>query len=59
VRFVEMIECMIERGVTRMLEIGPGRVLTGLVRCIDAKLARGNLSTFSEMAKAARFVAAA
>ena len=59
VRFVEMVECMVELGVTHVLEIGPGRVLTGLIRCIDAKLARGNLSTFSEMAKAARFVAAA
>ncbi len=38
-----------------MLEIGPGRVLTGLIRCIDAKLARGNLSRFSELADAARF----
>jgi len=58
VRFVEMVECMAERGVTRMLEIGPGRVLTGLIRCIDSKLARGNLSTFSELPKAARFAAA-
>jgi [acyl-carrier-protein] S-malonyltransferase len=59
VRFVEMVECMAERGVTRMLEIGPGRVLTGLIRCIDAKLSRGNLSTFSELADAARFAATA
>ncbi len=55
VRFVEMVEHMAERGVTRMLEIGPGRVLTGLIRCIDAKLARGSLSRFSELADAARF----
>jgi [acyl-carrier-protein] S-malonyltransferase len=57
VRFVEMVECMAERGVTRVLEIGPGRVLTGLIRRIDAKLTRGNLSTFSELTDAARFAA--
>ena len=59
VRFVEMVECMAERGVTRVLEIGPGRVLTGLIRRIDAKLARGNLSTLSELTDAARFAAVA
>jgi len=59
VRFVEMIEYMTGRGVTRMLEIGPGRVLTGLIRCIDAKLARRSLSTSSELAKAVRFAAVA
>jgi [acyl-carrier-protein] S-malonyltransferase len=59
VRFVEMIEYMAERGVTRVLEIGPGRVLTGLIRRIDAKLARGNLSTSSELTEAARFAALA
>jgi [acyl-carrier-protein] S-malonyltransferase len=57
VRFVEMVECMAERGVTRVLEIGPGRVLTGLVQRIDAKLERGNLSTLSELMDAARFAA--
>ena len=59
VRFVEMVECMAERGVTRVLEIGPGRVLTGLIRRIDSKLARGNLSTFSELTDAANFAALA
>ncbi len=59
VRFVEMVECMAERGVTRVLEIGPGRVLTGLIRRLDAKLARGNLSTVSELTDAARFSAVA
>jgi [acyl-carrier-protein] S-malonyltransferase len=59
VRFVEMVECMVERGVTRVLEIGPGRVLTGLIRRIDAKLARGNLSTVAELPDAARFASVA
>ncbi len=50
---------MAERGVTRVLEIGPGRVLTGLIRRIDSKLARGNLSTLSELTDAAHFAALA
>ena len=49
VRFVEMIAAMTERGVDRVLEIGPGRVLTGLVRRIDRGVGRGNLSVASEL----------
>jgi [acyl-carrier-protein] S-malonyltransferase len=59
VRFVEMVEAMVESGVTRVLEVGPGRVLSGLIRRIDAKLERGNLSAFSELTEAARFAAGA
>jgi len=32
VRWVECVEAMVAAGVTRMVELGPGRVLTGLVR---------------------------
>jgi [acyl-carrier-protein] S-malonyltransferase len=59
VRFVDMVEWMSGRGVNRMLEIGPGRVLTGLIRCIDANLARRNFSKLSELEDAARFATAA
>ncbi len=59
VRFTEMVREMARLGVTRVLEIGPGRVLTGLVRRIDAGLARGNLSVVEELPEAARFAAAA
>jgi [acyl-carrier-protein] S-malonyltransferase len=58
VRFTEMIREMARLGVTRVLEVGPGRVLTGLVRRIDPALERGNLSVADELAGAARFAAA-
>jgi len=57
VRFTEMIQEMARLGVTRVLEIGPGRVLTGLVRRIDPALGRGNLSVAEELPEAARFAA--
>jgi [acyl-carrier-protein] S-malonyltransferase len=59
VRFVEMVGYLSERGVTRVLEVGPGRVLTGLVRRIDASIRRGNLSSLAELDQAASFVAGA
>ena len=57
VRFTEMIRAMARLGVTRVLEIGPGRVLAGLVRRIDPALARANLSVADELPEAARFAA--
>ena len=59
VRFVEMIAAMTQRGVERVLEIGPGKVLTGLVRRIDRNIERGNLSGASELDAAASFAAGA
>jgi [acyl-carrier-protein] S-malonyltransferase len=35
VRWIESVETMAARGVTRFIEIGPKDVLTGLVRRID------------------------
>jgi [acyl-carrier-protein] S-malonyltransferase len=57
VRFVEMVERMRELGVTRLLEIGPGRVLSGLVARIDRGLARASLSGAGDLAGALRFLA--
>jgi len=57
VRFVEMVRAMAREGVERILEIGPGRVLTGLVRRIDRKLECRSLSLSGEVAEAAAFVA--
>ncbi|MGE4614516.1 MAG: acyltransferase domain-containing protein, partial [Planctomycetota bacterium] len=34
VQFLEMIEEMVQRGATTFLEVGPGQVLTGLIRSI-------------------------
>jgi len=58
VRFTEMIREMARLGVTRVLEIGPGRVLTGLVRRIDPALERENLGVAADLGGAAAFVAA-
>jgi [acyl-carrier-protein] S-malonyltransferase len=58
VRFVEMIQSLSKQGVTRVLEIGPGRVLTGLVRRIDRNLDRANLSEHADLAGAVEFVTA-
>jgi len=58
VRFTEMIREMARLGVTRVLEIGPGRVLSGLLRRIDPALERANLSVADELPEAARFAAA-
>ncbi len=55
VRFSEMVQKLVQLGVTRVLEVGPGRVLTGLVRRIDAGLERANLGLFRELPEAARF----
>jgi [acyl-carrier-protein] S-malonyltransferase len=55
VRFTESVRRMAALGATRLLEIGPGRVLGGLVARIERGLARGNLSTAAELAEAAAF----
>lgn len=57
VRFVEMVHHLVAGGVTRVLEVGPGRVLTGLVRRIDKSVARGNCSVSDDVADAASFAA--
>ncbi len=57
VRFVEMIEHLVERGVRRVLEVGPGRVLGGLVARIAPGLERFSLTDADGLDDAARFVA--
>lgn len=39
VRWVETVQKMSERGITRLIECGPGKVLTGLTKRIDGTLA--------------------
>ncbi len=56
VRFTEVVRRLRELGVTAMLEVGPGRVLTGLVRRIDRSFALAALSGASELSPAADFV---
>ncbi len=57
VRFDEMIERLALLGVRSVLEVGPGRVLNGLVARIAPDLARGNLGSAADLDAAALFVA--
>jgi [acyl-carrier-protein] S-malonyltransferase len=45
VRFIESVRKLAALGVTRVIEIGPGSVLTGLVARIERSLARANVAT--------------
>jgi [acyl-carrier-protein] S-malonyltransferase len=55
VRFTEMVERLAAEGVTHVLEVGPGRVLSGLVSRIDRRLARAGLSGRDELETARAF----
>ncbi len=57
VRFTEMIQRMAELGVNRFLEIGAGRVLSGLVARIGRGFGRANLSSYADLPEAASFAA--
>jgi [acyl-carrier-protein] S-malonyltransferase len=45
VRFIESVRRLASLGVTRVIEIGPGSVLTGLVARIERGIARRNVAT--------------
>jgi [acyl-carrier-protein] S-malonyltransferase len=49
VRFTEMIQQFSSLGVTHVLEVGPGRVLTGLVARVDRKLERAGLGSVEDL----------
>ncbi len=57
VRFVAMVQRMVELGVQRVLEVGPGQVLCGLVGRIVPTLARESLAEVRDLPAAVRFVA--
>ncbi|MBW2315056.1 MAG: ACP S-malonyltransferase [Deltaproteobacteria bacterium] len=59
VRFVESIQRLSGLGVTHTLEVGPGRVLSGLVARIERGLERANLGAADDLDGAAAFVSAA
>ncbi|TXC65483.1 ACP S-malonyltransferase [Piscinibacter aquaticus] len=50
VRWVEIVQAMRARGITHVIECGPGKVLAGLAKRIDAELAVGNVLDPATMA---------
>jgi len=59
VRFTEMVDRMRSLGVTHYLEIGPGRVLSGLLARIERRCRRANLASCEDLQAAREFVAEA
>jgi [acyl-carrier-protein] S-malonyltransferase len=57
VRFVELVEQLAALGVERVLEVGPGRVLTGLVGRVAQGLSRANLAGLDDLPGAEEFAA--
>ena len=43
VRWVELVQALKARGLTHVIECGPGKVLAGMVKRIDAELASATL----------------
>ena len=58
VRFTEQVRRLRALGVTRILEVGPAKVLSALVARIEPALLRANLGAADDLAVAAAFVAA-
>lgn len=51
VYFEDTIRYMAERGVTRTLEIGPGRALSGFVRKTDRNIETMSIETTEDLGK--------
>lgn len=49
VRWEESMRWMVEEGIERVLEIGPGKVLSGLMRRIDPKIETGNVEDLQSL----------
>lgn len=56
VRFSEMIAELTSLGVDRFLEVGPGRVLSGLVARIQRRSGRANVATLEDIDEATKFL---
>ena len=57
VRFTEMIEKLTQLGVDRFLEVGPGRVLSGLVARIQRRSSRASFGSLSDLEDVRAFLA--
>jgi [acyl-carrier-protein] S-malonyltransferase len=51
VRWEESMRGMVDEGIERMVEIGPGKVLSGLMKRIDSKIETGNLEDIQSLKK--------
>jgi [acyl-carrier-protein] S-malonyltransferase len=58
VRFTDLVRRLRTLGVTRVLEVGPAKVLSAFVARIEPELARGSLVAADELSAAAAFAAA-
>lgn len=56
VRFTGMIQKLTELGVTHFLEIGPGRVLSGLLARIERRSKRANVAALADLEGAREFM---
>ena len=59
VRFTEMIEKLAALGVDQFVEVGPGRVLTGLVARIARRTGRANFGALEDLEELRSFLSAA
>lgn len=57
VRWVETVRALCARGVTHVVECGPGKVLAGLVKRVDESLVVGNVSDPATLAQAKEMLA--
>jgi [acyl-carrier-protein] S-malonyltransferase len=51
VRWIECVEELVRQGVTRMVEVGPGKVLSGLAKRIDKSLEVWNVEDRASLEK--------
>jgi [acyl-carrier-protein] S-malonyltransferase len=56
VRFSDMVACMKALGVDQFLEVGPGRILSGLIARIERRARRANFSSLAELDEVREFV---
>ncbi|MDO8567656.1 MAG: [acyl-carrier-protein] S-malonyltransferase, partial [Dehalococcoidales bacterium] len=49
VQWQRSVECMVNNGVSSFIEIGPGKVLTGLVRRINREVKTANLGDLASI----------
>ena len=58
VRWIECVQALKAAGVTKVVELGPGNVLCGLIKRIDRSIATANVEDAKSLERAVAFVAA-